>query len=96
MRNVPAIRLNVVRAPYSSDRKPDDRWKGSRVSGKVPDMSTAISMTREELKQRREALLGKVGMTYEQLRERAESYTLREDERAAYEAIRSIDYLLSE
>jgi len=33
-------------------------------------------------------------MTYEELRERALAYTLRSEERAAYEAIRSIDYLL--
>jgi hypothetical protein len=57
-------------------------------------MSTAISMSREELRERRAALLRKVDMTYEQLRERALAYTLRPEERSAYEAIRSIDYLL--
>lgn len=57
-------------------------------------MSTAISMSREELLRRRQALLDGLGTTYEQLRERAIAYTLRPDEREAYEAIRSIDYLL--
>jgi hypothetical protein len=57
-------------------------------------MSTAISMTREELEQRRKALLDEVHSNYEDLRERALAYTLRPDERSAYETIRSIDYLL--
>ena len=57
-------------------------------------MSTAISMSRDELVRRREELLAEVNMTYEQLRERALAYTLRPEERAAYETIRSIDYLL--
>jgi len=57
-------------------------------------MATAISMSREELLERRKALLESVGMTYDELRDRALAYTLRPDERAAYEAIRSIDYLL--
>lgn len=57
-------------------------------------MATAIKMSRDDLASRREKLLKSVGMTYEELRERAVTYTLRPEERAAYETIRSIDYLL--
>jgi hypothetical protein len=59
-------------------------------------MATAISMNTEELRQRRQELLDEVHMTYEELRERALAYTLRPEERAAYETVRSIDYLLGE
>ena len=57
-------------------------------------MSTVISMTRDELLRRRQALLDELRTTYEDLRERAIAYTLRPQERDAYETIRSIDYLL--
>jgi hypothetical protein len=57
-------------------------------------MSTAISMTREELEQHRQALLDEVHTTYNKLHERAMEYTLQPEERSAYETIRSIDYLL--
>lgn len=57
-------------------------------------MAVVISMSRDDLSHHRQKLLDSVGMTYEELRERAIAYTLRSEERAAYEAIRSIDYLL--
>jgi len=57
-------------------------------------MATVIRMSRDDLARRRQELLESVDMTYEELRERALAYTLRSEERAAYEAIRSIDYLL--
>lgn len=57
-------------------------------------MATVIRMSRDELAHRRQMLLESVGMTYEELRERALTYTLRSEERVAYETIRSIDYLL--
>jgi hypothetical protein len=59
-------------------------------------MSTAIRMNREELRRRRQQLLDEVHMNYDQLRERAAAYTLRAEERVAYETIRSIDYLLGD
>lgn len=65
---------------------------GSAQEGAV--MATVIRMSRDELAHRRQKLLESVGMTYEELRDRAVSYTLRSEERAAYEGIRSIDYLL--
>jgi hypothetical protein len=57
-------------------------------------MAAVIRMSRDELAHRRQMLLESVGMTYEELRERALTYTLQSEERAAYEGIRSIDYLL--
>jgi hypothetical protein len=57
-------------------------------------MSTATSMSHEELIRRRQDLLDRVKMSYEELRERAMAYTLRPEERDVYEAVRSIDYLL--
>lgn len=64
-------------------------WKGGGMS-----TSTASSLSREELELRRARLLEQVAMTYEELRERAMTFTLRPHERDVYEAIRSIDYLL--
>jgi hypothetical protein len=57
-------------------------------------MATAIRMSRDDLRHRRQQLLESVGMTYQELRARAIAYTLRPEERDAYETIRSIDYLL--
>ncbi|WP_018723655.1 hypothetical protein [Salinispora fenicalii] len=57
-------------------------------------MATAISMSREELLERRRRILDRVGMSYEVLRGRAASYTLQPSERRAFEALRAIDYLL--
>jgi hypothetical protein len=59
-------------------------------------MSTAVRMSSEELRQLRQKLLDEVNMTYEQLHELAREYALRSEERAAYETIRGIDYLLGE
>lgn len=58
--------------------------------------SPAISLTREELLQRRENLLQLAGMPYEELKELADAYLLRHDERGIYEGLRSIKYLLGE
>ena len=57
-------------------------------------MASVIRLSRDELAHRRQQLLESVDITYEELRERALAYTLRSEEREAYEAIRSIDYLL--
>jgi hypothetical protein len=53
-------------------------------------------MSHEELETRRRAILNAVGMTEGELRERARTYTLRPNERKAFEALRAIDFLLGE
>jgi hypothetical protein len=60
------------------------------------DVTTVVEVTREELTERRTALLARVGMTWEELSELAEEYTLSAEERNAYEAIRGIDFLLDD
>lgn len=56
--------------------------------------TTARAMSREELEQLRQRLLDDVGMTYQELRARANAFALQADQRSAYETIRSIDFLL--
>ncbi|WP_176440050.1 hypothetical protein [Haloechinothrix alba] len=51
-------------------------------------------MTSDELREQRSELLRSVGADYEELKERAERYDLRSRERAVWESIQSIDYLL--
>lgn len=57
-------------------------------------MSTVIRMTREEVVQQREDLLRQVGMTYEQLHERAARYQVTMDELLVWDTIEGLDYLL--
>lgn len=57
-------------------------------------MSPVIHMTREELAEQRERLLSELRMSYEQLKERAENYTLSSDELDVWHTIEGIDYLL--
>jgi hypothetical protein len=52
------------------------------------------TMSREDLQQLQQELLDDVRLTYDELRARAIVYTLQADQRAAYETIRSIDYML--
>lgn len=59
-------------------------------------MSTTIVKTREELLARREELLRIVRMNQQELYERAETYTLTQDEHNIYETVRSINYLLGD
>jgi hypothetical protein len=57
-------------------------------------MTTVVHQGREELVARRARLLDRARMSWEELSELADSYTLSADERSIYEAIRGIDYLL--
>lgn len=57
-------------------------------------MPTVIRMTRDEVIQQREDLLARVGMSYEQLRDRAAVYSLSMDESRVWDTIEGLDYLL--
>lgn len=58
-------------------------------------MPTVIHRTRDELMEQRERLLAEVNMSYEQLRERAATYSLSMDELDVWHTIEGLDYLLS-
>ncbi len=57
-------------------------------------MPTVIHRTREELEEQRARLLEEVRMSYEELRERAETYSLSMDDLLVWHTIEGIDYLL--
>lgn len=58
-------------------------------------MSPVIHTSREELEQQREQMLEQVRLSYDQLRERAETYSLSPDEMDVWHSIEGIDYLLN-
>ncbi|MFG2406868.1 hypothetical protein ACGFR8_21455 [Streptomyces brevispora] len=57
-------------------------------------MPTVIHRTRSELEAQRERLLAGVNMTYEELAERAATYSLSMDELDVWHTIEGVDYLL--
>jgi hypothetical protein len=57
-------------------------------------MTTMIRTTREQLLRQRAQLLEEIHMSYEQLRERAATYSLSSDELDVWHTIEGIDYLL--
>ncbi|MFE9941538.1 hypothetical protein [Streptomyces hirsutus] len=57
-------------------------------------MTTVIHKTPQQLREQRARLLAEVGMSYEQLRDRAEVYSLSMDELDVWHTIEGIDYLL--
>lgn len=57
-------------------------------------MSSVISVTREDLEARRAQLLARLPYGEAELHERAEDYLLTHEERAIWETLRSIDFLL--
>ncbi|MBC9719503.1 hypothetical protein H9Y04_44090 [Streptomyces sp. TRM66268-LWL] len=59
-------------------------------------MPSVIFSTPAELRSERQALLGEVGRTYEDLSERAAAYHLTPDEMSVWETIEGIDFLLDE
>jgi hypothetical protein len=61
---------------------------------KEDGVSTMSRMTREQLLEQRERLLAKVRLTPEELRERAETYSLSADELDVWYELEGIDYLL--
>ncbi|MFF3768437.1 hypothetical protein ACFYYR_30745 [Streptomyces sp. NPDC001922] len=58
-------------------------------------MPTVIHRTPTELRDQRAALLAEVNMDYEELRERAETYSLSMAELEVWHTIEGIDYLLA-
>lgn len=57
-------------------------------------MSTVIHKTPEQLHDQRDSLLAEVRMSYEELRDRAGTYSLSMDELDVWHTIEGIDYLL--
>lgn len=57
-------------------------------------MAIVIHKTPQQLRDQRERLLAEVGMTYEELRDRAAVYSLSMDELDVWHTIEGIDYLL--
>ncbi|MFX4294502.1 hypothetical protein [Streptomyces bohaiensis] len=57
-------------------------------------MPTVIRKTREQVVEQRERLLQEVGMSHEELRDRAETYTLTMDQLMIWHTIEGLDYLL--
>ncbi|WP_190078497.1 hypothetical protein [Streptomyces daghestanicus] len=57
-------------------------------------MTTVIHKTPEQLREQRDRLLAETGMSYEQLRDRAEVYSLSLDQLDVWHTIEGIDYLL--
>lgn len=58
-------------------------------------MPEVQDLTLGELNERRREILNRLGVTYEEIAERAAARSLVGDEWAAWEALREIDFLLS-
>lgn len=59
-------------------------------------MSQVTEVSRQELLERREAILRRLGVSHEELRDRADTSTLVADEWEAWEALRDIAFLLGD
>jgi hypothetical protein len=59
-------------------------------------VSQVSQVSRQELLARRESILRRLGVSYDELRERAEASTLMADEWGAWEALRDIAFLLGD
>jgi len=59
-------------------------------------MAWVREVTREELLARRERILARLGMSYEEFLRRAEAYTLVGEEHDALDDLRDIEFLLGE
>jgi hypothetical protein len=59
-------------------------------------MTKIAALSDDELRARRTAILEKLGMTMEELRDRAKSYALAGEEHEAWEQLESIAFLLGE
>jgi hypothetical protein len=59
-------------------------------------MTRIASLSDEELRDRRTAILSRLGVTLEDLRDRAKSYALVGEEHEAWEQLESIAFLLGE
>lgn len=59
-------------------------------------MTHVHEVTRDELERRKRTILDRVGMTYDQLAERAERYALVGEEWSAWSELREIGFLLDD
>ncbi|BBY59257.1 hypothetical protein [Mycolicibacterium sarraceniae] len=59
-------------------------------------MTNTATLSDDELRARRRAILDKLGLTIEELRSRAKSYALVGEEHEAWEQLESIAFLLGE
>ena len=59
-------------------------------------MTKMATLSDDELRKRRATILERLGVSVEELRERAERYTLVGDEHEAWEQLESIAFLLGE
>jgi hypothetical protein len=59
-------------------------------------MTKIAALSDDELRARRSAILEKLGMTIEELRDRAKGYALAGEEHDAWEQLESIAFLLGE
>lgn len=59
-------------------------------------MALTTTYSQEQLRQERAKLLEDVGYTFDELKRRASAYTLSDSERAIWETIKNIDYLLED
>ncbi len=59
-------------------------------------MTNIATLSDDELRARRDVILGKLGMTLEEVRDRARSYALVGEEHEAWEQLESIAFLLGE
>ncbi|HVW81008.1 MAG TPA: hypothetical protein VHB69_08740 [Mycobacteriales bacterium] len=57
--------------------------------------TTAETVSRDELRQRRSRLLARVGSSWSELQQKAEHFTLTDDERTVYDTVRGINWMLS-
>jgi hypothetical protein len=62
----------------------------------MSDKIATLSMSDEELRARRDEILSKLGVSFDELRSRAERYALVGDEYDAWEELESIAYLLAD
>lgn len=59
-------------------------------------MSRVVTVSREELEDRRRSILSGVGLSCEELRDRAASSTLIGDEWEAWQELRDVEFLLGD
>ncbi|HET8681252.1 MAG TPA: hypothetical protein VFM54_05190 [Micromonosporaceae bacterium] len=59
-------------------------------------MSSVVMRSREELREQRADLLRRANMSFEELDEAAQEFVLNADQRAIWETVRTIDFLLGD
>ena len=69
----------------------------SAASREAVEMSGSVVVkTPQELRQQRDQLLADVGMSFEELDERAKDYVLTPEQRSVWETLRTIRFLLAD